>query len=288
MTQPFLEERLTHAVRYGSSWGDEFDVEVVATSSGQEYRRLRHPLPRRYFNVDYVMETDAFGAQVLDLYQRCYGMYAGFRVRAEDDYKTSAGVVTAFDQTLEVVTAGSVYQLVKSYGAGTPISIGRPVRTIYKPVAGTVLIGIDAMSQPSAMWSVDTTTGRVTFSVNKTRSITGINKASQAIVTVGTHTFTTNDTVYISGVAGMTQINNKRYRIVSTGSTTITLDVNSTAFSAYSGSGTVNTAPQTGEVVKGGCEFDIPCRFNSRLQIQYANRGVRSASSIELVELLTL
>lgn len=288
MTQPFLEERLTHSVRYGSSWGDEFSVEIAQTSGGAEYRRLIHPLPKRYFNIAYVMDTDSFGAQVLDLYQRAYGMYAGFRVRAEDDYKTNDGAVTAFDQELEVISAGATYQLCKRYGAGTPLSIGRPVRPIYKPVSGTVLVAIDTLAQPTAMWSVDATTGIVTFAANKTRSITGVNKSSQAIVTVGTHTFTTNDTVYISGVAGMTQINDQRYSIVSTGATTITLDVDSTLFTTYTSGGTVNTRPQTGETVYGGCEFDIPCRFNSRLQIEYTSKGARSASDIELVELLTL
>ena len=284
----FLEERLTHAVRYGSSWGDEFEVEITQNSAGAEYRRLIHPFPKHYFNISYVMDSDTFGAQVLDLYQRAYGMYSGFRVRAEDDYKTNDGTVTAFDEALEIITAGATYQLVKRYGDGTPLSIGRPLRTIYKPVTGTVLVGIGSVVQPAAMWSVDTTTGIVNFAANKTRSITGINKASQAIVTVGTHTFTTNDTVYISGVVGMTQINDLRYSIVSTGATTITLDVNSTAFGTYVSGGTVSTRPQTGETVYGGCEFDIPCRFNSRLQIEYTSKGARSAQNIELVELLTL
>lgn len=288
MTAAFLEERLTHAVRYGSSWGDEFQVEITQTSSGQEYRRLVHAIPRRYFNIAYVMETDAFGSQVLDLYQRAHGMFAGFRVRAEDDYKTNASAVTAFDETLDVVTAGSVYQLVKHYGAGTPLSIGRPVRTIFKPVAGSVKVGIGAVELAAAMWSVDTTTGLVTLAAAKTRSITGIAKASQAIVTVGTHTFNIGECVYIKDVAGMTQINNQRFTIVAKGSTTITLDVNSTTFGTYTGAGSASTAPQTGEVVKGGCEFDIPCRFNGRLQIEYADRGVRAAQNIELVELITL
>ena len=288
MTAPFLEERLTHAVRYGSSWGDEFQVEITQTAGGQEYRRLVHPIPKRYFNIAYVMETDAFGAQVLDLYQRAHGMYAGFRVRAEDDYKTNAAAVTAFDQDLDVVTAASVYQLVKHYGIGTPLSIGRPVRTIFKPVAGTVKVGIGALELNAAMWTVDTTTGLVTLAANKTRAITGIAKASQAIVTVGTHTFTTNDCVYVKDVAGMTQINSQRFQIVSVGATTITLNVNSTTFGTYTGSGSVSTAPQTGEVVKGSCEFDIPCRFNSRLQIEYADKGARAAQNIELVELITL
>ena len=43
----FIEERLALAVRNGSSYGDDFQVEVTTTASGAEYRRLIHPFPVR-------------------------------------------------------------------------------------------------------------------------------------------------------------------------------------------------------------------------------------------------
>lgn len=290
MAEEFLEERIDMAVRYGASWGDEFKVEKTVTAGGREYRRLVHPYPTRYFNIAWIKDTDTFGAQLLDLYHRAFGEYAGFRVRALDDYSTNGttGTPTAFDQTLVAVTAGSVYQLVKRYGAGTPISIGRPLRTIYKPVAGTVKVAIGALEIPSGQWSVDTTTGQVAFAANKTRSVTGITKAAQAVVTVGSHSFAVGESVHFSGVVGMTQINGLRGAITATSGTTITVGINSTAFSTYSSGGTVNTRPQTGETVLGGCEFDIPVRFNSRLQVELVGKGHRAANDVELVELVAL
>lgn len=290
MAVDFLEERLDTAVRYGASYGDEFKVDISVTAGGREYRRLVHPYPVRYFNIAYVKETDEFGAQLLDLYQRAFGMFAGFRVKALDDYSTNGadGTPTAFDQDLVAVTAGSVYQLVKRYGAGSPLDIGRPLRTIYKPVAGTVKVGIGAVEIPSSGWTVDTTTGQVTFAANKSRSITGITKAAQAVITVGAHTFLVGESVHISGVTGMTQINGLRGLITATGGTTITVAIDSTGFGAYTSGGTANTRPQTGETVKGGCEFDIPCRFNSRVQVEQISPGIRAANDIELVELITL
>src|SRR4029453_17117387 len=51
------------------------------------------------------------------------------------------------------------FQLLKHYPSGSVIE----VRTISKPVAGTVKVYLDGVEQLSG-WSVDTTTGLVTFS----------------------------------------------------------------------------------------------------------------------------
>lgn len=285
----FLEERLPVGVRMGASYADQYNVEITQTAAGSEYRRLVHPYPVRVFNVSYTQLTADMWSQVLALYHRAYGMFSGFRVKAIDDYTTNTRTAapTATDQTLEVITAGTVYQLQTKYGTGgTPLSIGEPVRTIFKPVAGTTRVAIDALEQGALMWSVSTTTGRVTFAANKTRSITGISQAASAVVTVGAHTFAVGESVYFSGVVGMTQINGLRGTITATGATTITVAINSSAFTAWSSGGTVNTNPQTGEVVKGGCEFDIPCRFNSRIDVNAVAAGVRQSGDIELIELL--
>jgi uncharacterized protein (TIGR02217 family) len=286
----FLEERLPVGVRMGASYADEYMVDITQTASGSEYRRLVHQYPRRVFNVAYTQITVDLWSQVLALYHRAFGMFAGFRVKALDDYSTNArtGTPTALDQTLAVVTSGSLYQLQVAYGAGgTPLGIGRPVRTIFKPVAGTVKVAIGALEQTIAtMWAVDTTTGRITFNANKTGTVTAITQAASAVVTVGAHTFLVGESVHFIGVVGMTQINALRGTITAVGGTTITVNINSTGFSAYTSGGTVNTRPQSGETVLGGCEFDIPCRFNSRIDITHIAYAVRQSGDIELIELL--
>jgi hypothetical protein len=179
-----------------------------------------------------------------------------------------------------------VYQLQKYYGTGSPsISIGYPVRTLFKPVAGTTRVAIGTLELTSG-WTVDTTTGKVTFAANKTRAITGITQAASAVITVGSHTFVVGDSVYISGVVGMTQINGLRGMITAISGTTITVNINSTAFTAYTSGGTTNTTPQTGEVVKGGCQFDIPCRFNSKIDVSNTSPQWRDSGTIDIIELL--
>ena len=285
----FLEERLPIGVRMGASYADEYNVEITQTASGSEYRRLVHGYPRRVFNVSYTQLTADLWAQVMALYHRAYGMFAEFRVRAVDDYSTNAriAVPTATDQELQVITAGTVYQLQVAYGTGgTPLAIGEPVRTIFKPVAGTTKVAIGTLEQGALMWSVSTTTGRVTFAANKTRAVTAITQAASAVVTVGAHTFAVGESVHFTGVAGMTQINGLRGTITAFDATTITVSINSTGFATYTSGGTVNTNPQSGETVYGGCEFDIPCRFNSRIDVNAVAYGVRESGQIELIELL--
>ena len=284
----FLEERLPIGVRMGASYADEYMVEITQTANGSEHRRLVHPYPRRVYNIFYTQQTASLWADVLALYHRAYGMFAGFRVKALDDYTTNARTATptATDQDMAVVTAGSVYQLQVAYGTGgTPLSIGEPVRTLFKPVAGSTVVAIGGVVQ-TQRWVVDNTNGRVTFSANLTNSITAITQAASAVVTIGANSLTTGMSVHFSGIVGMTELNGLRGTITNRTATEITVDINSTGFTAYTSGGTTNTRPQTGEAVTAGCEFDIPCRFNSRIDVNAIAAGVRESGEIEIIELL--
>lgn len=70
------------------------------------------------------------------------------------------------------------------------------------------------------------------------RSITAITQAASAVVTVGTHTFVVGDMLAFSGVSGMTQINGLTGTVTAIGATTVTVNINSSAFSAYTSGGT--------------------------------------------------
>jgi len=287
----FLEERLPVCVRMGASYADEYSVEITQTANRGEYRRLVQPYPVRVFNITYTKYTATLWDEILSLYHRCYGMYAGFRVKVLDDFTTNNHIdaPTALDQTLLFVST-ALYQMQVAYGDGTAISIGKPYRTIFKPVdvlgTGHAKVAIGGIEQLySTMWTIDYATGRISIQ-NKTDVITAITQAASAVVTVGTHTFVVNESVYFSGVVGMTQINGLRGTITAIAATTITVNINSTAFTAYSSGGAVNTLPQAGEAVTGGCEFDIPCRFNSRIDVKSITSNIAETSEIELMELL--
>ncbi|HQO29757.1 MAG TPA: DUF2460 domain-containing protein [Accumulibacter sp.] len=284
----FIEERLSLSVRNGSSYGDDFLVEVTTTASGAEYRRLLHPFPVRRWHLQFTMARGDIGRTVKSLYDRCYKSFAGFRVYCEDDHSTAADGVSAptmLDQTLTRVSAG-VYQLVKRYGAGPELAIGRPARTLFKPVAGSVLIAVGGLAYSNG-WTLESSTGRVTFFANISKAITAISKAASAVIDFGSaHTFTVGMRVHISGVAGMTQINGQRLTITAVTSNTITVALDTTGYSTYTSGGVANTQPQATETVTGGCLFDLPCRFDSAIEFAAIGGDVRDTGSVELVELL--
>lgn len=285
----FLEERFCDLVRYGSSWQDDYAVNVVKTSGGQEYRSLAHPFPLRKFDVSYLLDRADTAAKLLAVWHRAHGQFAGFRARCYDEWSSNGmtGAPTAFDQPLALVS-GLVWQMRKYYGTDKAAgATGYPYRTIYKPVAGTALVAIGATPIRSADWSVATTTGRVTFAADQTKSITGIGQAAQAQIVVGAaHGLVAGQSVHISGVGGMVQINNQRALIVSTDATSITVAINSSAYSVYTSGGVVHTAPQTGETCTWGGEWDFMVRFASDLVVGQDYPNHRSADGVVLQELI--
>lgn len=109
-------------------------------------------------------------------------------------------------------------------------------------------------------------------------AITGATQATQAVLTVTT-TFAAGQTVTINGVVGMTQLNGNTYTVVANGGTTLTINVNSTAFTAYVSGGTVSSFQNvinyyTGQVsnlyfpqaIPSGANINVQCfRFQTGL-----------------------
>lgn len=284
----FLEERISSLIRMGSSYVDDYAVDIVTTSGGQEYRSLVHPFPVRKFDVSYLLDNDKTYAELQAIYHRAHGRFAGFRARCFDEWSSNGrtGTPTAFDQPMGLVSAG-VYQLRKLYGTDKAAgATGYAYREIKKPVSGTVRVAIGATEIRADDWSVDATTGRVTFSADKTTAVTAISKAASAVLTVGANSFVVGESVHVSGVTGMVQINGLRALITARDASTITVAINSTAFSTYTSGGVVHTRPQTGEAVTAGFEFDFPVRFNTTLPIGQDYPGYRAVDGVELIELL--
>ena len=285
----FLEERISSLIRMGSSYVDDYAVDIVTTSGGQEYRSLVHPFPVRKFDVSYLLDNDKTYAELQAIYHRAHGKFAGFRARCFDEWSSNGrvGTPTAFDQPMGLVSAG-VYQLRKLYGTDKAAGAsGYAYREIKKPVAGTVRVGIQATEIRAADWSADATTGRITFAADVSYAITGISQASSAVITfAGTHILSIGQSVHISGVSGMTQINGLRALVTAIGTYTATVAINSSAFSAYASGGAVHTRPQAGETVTAGFEFDFAVRINPTLPIGQDYPGYRAVDGVELIELL--
>ena len=284
----FLEERISELVRMGASYVDDYAVDIVTTSGGQEYRSLAHPFPVRKFDVSYLLDKDDTYAELQAIYHRAHGKYAGFRIRCIDEWSSNGrvGTPTPFDQAMGLVASG-VYQMRKWYGTDKSSgATGYAYREVKKPVSGTPRVGIQSTEIRSADWSVDTTTGRVTFAADQTYAISGISQAGSAVITIGASTLVVGQSIHVSGVAGMTQINGLRALITGKFGTTIVVSINSTAFSTYTSGGVIHTRPQAGESVTAGFEFDFPVRFNSSMPIGQDFPGHRVVDGVELLELI--
>lgn len=283
----FLEERLSERVRMGASYVDDYEVEIVTTGGGHEYRTLVNPFPKRKFDISYLLDAEATYNELQAIYHRAHGRFSGFRIRCADEWSSNGriGTPTPFDQPLALVSAG-VYQMVKFYGTDKPAgAAGHAYREIKKPVAGTARVAIGSTEIRAADWSLDATTGRISFAADKTFPITGITKAGSAVLSLTGHTLVVGQSVQVSGVLGMTQINGLRALVTAITGPTVTLAINSTAFSTYTSGGVVHTRPQSGEAVTAGFEFDFPVRFNTSLPIGQDYPGHRAIDGVELIEI---
>ncbi|MBN8518829.1 MAG: DUF2460 domain-containing protein [Candidatus Accumulibacter sp.] len=208
----FLEERLPVDVRLGMSYADDYTVMITTTSGGAEYRKLVQPFPARSFHINFTTDQADLWSRVIALYHRAYGKFAGFRVKCMDDFSTNnlTGTPTPLDEVLANSSTG-IYQLRNFYGTnGTALAgVGYPSRTIFKPVAGTVVAAKNGVTISSGL-TVNTTTGLITIS----------------------------------------------------------------------------PAPLISDTITAGCQFDIPCRFNSMIEVTAIDRKFRDCGSIDLIELL--
>ena len=94
---------------------------------------------------------------------------------------------------------------------------------------------------------------------SQTFAITGVSQAASAVVTVASHAFYPGDVVYITGVVGMTQLNGNSYTVTAVTATTITLNVNSTSFTAWSSGGTIQKNNASGGIAD--FSFNTPNRY---------------------------
>lgn len=280
----FLEERLPTTIDWGGSFSENHSVQTITTIGGNEYRSLRHPFVQLSYDIAYKRDIGFVRQKILDLYTRANGMFRGFRVKDTKDFSSNNydQAPTAFDQPMLLVS-GTTYQLMRWYGNSADPMCAR--RLIRKPVSGTALVGVGGTVYPSIMYSVDYTTGLVTLNANKTGTITGITKGSTTVITVA-NSMSVGESVLITGCAGMTQINGLRANILARTAGTITVAINSSSFSNYTGSGVVNTGPQAGESTTAGFQFDIPCRFDTDLSGAFSDWGTIDATGIQILELL--
>lgn len=169
----FHEVQFPTDVSYGSKGGPGFATQIIELPSGAEERVGRWATPRRRYNAAYGTKTPTQFSTVRDFYLARAGSLYGFRYKDWTDYASTSDGRTpnwgaaAVSHQDQIIGTGdgttTTFQLIKTYTSG----LFSAVRTITKPVSGTTVVALGAVQQTSG-WTIDTTTGIVTFTTAPT------------------------------------------------------------------------------------------------------------------------
>ncbi len=165
----FHEIRFPDNISRGARGGPERRTQIVEMASGDEERNASWTNSRRRYDAAYgIRRADDLSA-VVAFFEARNGRLYGFRWKDWGDYKSClpSGAPAATDQTIGTGDGTTtIFQLVKAYLSGAQSWI----RTITKPVAGTVTVALDGIMQ-AAGWTVDATTGQITFPTAPTSGV---------------------------------------------------------------------------------------------------------------------
>ncbi len=157
----FHEIRFPDNISRGARGGPERRTQVVELASGDEERNASWANSRRRYDVAYGIRRADDLAAVVAFFEARNGRLLGFRYKDWADYKSSlpSQAITPTDQQIGTGTGSlHTFQLAKRYTSGPQTWL----RTIAKPVAGTVRVALGMVEQMSG-WTLDATTGVVTF-----------------------------------------------------------------------------------------------------------------------------
>ncbi|SNT41265.1 DUF2460 domain-containing protein, partial [Antarctobacter heliothermus] len=157
----FHEIRFPDNISRGARGGPERRTQIVELASGDEERNASWANSRRRYDVAYGIRRGDDLAAVVAFFEARNGRLHGFRFKDWGDFKSClpSGTPSHSDQLIGTGDGSTTgFQLAKNYVSGAQTW----TRAITKPVAGSLRIGFDGTELVSG-WSVDTTTGGVTF-----------------------------------------------------------------------------------------------------------------------------
>lgn len=166
----FHEVRFPDDISRGARGGPQRRTQVVELASGDEERNASWASSRRRYDVAYGIRRADDLAAVVAFFEARNGRLHGFRFKDWADYKSClpSQIPAATDQVIGTGDASTkTFQLAKRYLSGGQAW----VRIITRPVAGSVTVALAGTPQASG-WSVDVTTGLVTFSTAPVSGVT--------------------------------------------------------------------------------------------------------------------
>ena len=158
----FHDVRLPARLAFGSSGGVERRTEVVTLASGFERRSTPWANGRRRYLIGGGVRSLDDVAALTAFFEARRGRLHAFRFKDFADWKSCAPSrsVSPLDQTLGTGNGSArTFALIKHYGSGSDAY----VRSLTKPVAGTVRVAVAGTELNSAAFSLDSLSGLVTL-----------------------------------------------------------------------------------------------------------------------------
>jgi uncharacterized protein (TIGR02217 family) len=254
--------------------GPGYSTDVVTVRAGYESRNENWSQARHRLVLAHGGILQAQHDALLDHFHAVGGRAHSFRVKNWFDYQmtvANSGLV-GLHGTTQVGSFGAgygvpVYQICKRYARG---ALSR-VKSIVKPVATptvyrngvAVAVGVGA-----SQIAIDTTTGKVTFVADATRSVAAVTVGATTQIEVSASALTQvgiGDRLYLSGLTGADAalLNGLSHAVTGLTGTTYTLSTNTAGKTITVGSGVAAAYPQADETLTVAGEFDLPMRFTS-------------------------
>lgn len=149
----FLETQFPADISYGATGGPTYSTDVVTIVSGHEQRNSNWKNSRAKYNISTGVNTEEQWQALISFFRACKGKAYGFRFKDWSDYKVSRQRIAIADGVR------SEFQLVKTYSSGDSMV----TRVIKKAVKDTVKMYSQANLRVNLDYSVDHTTGIITF-----------------------------------------------------------------------------------------------------------------------------
>jgi uncharacterized protein (TIGR02217 family) len=161
----FHEVRFPASLSLGSSGGPERRTEIVTLANGHEERNTPWEASRRRYDAGLGLRSLDDIDLLLAFFEARRARLHGFRWKDWGDWRSCApsAAVACTDQVIGTGDdAQTVFQLTKTYASGGESFL----RTIAKPVAGTVCVAVDGVELIEGVeWALDAATGQVTLAL---------------------------------------------------------------------------------------------------------------------------
>jgi uncharacterized protein (TIGR02217 family) len=286
----FIEQRLPDDQNYGAVGGPSFSTDIVATASGHEHRNANWSQARGSYDIGYTRNQAQLNA-LIAFFRACHGRAYGFRYRDHTDYR----VLLADGRIGSAVGDGTPgpHQLRKRYTSGSSTTD----RDIRKPAGTPAIYRGGVLQAVTTHYTLDTTTGLVTWEFDATSAATSITVGDTTTVVLAGNpgTLIAGESLYLRDFTGAdaAQLNGLAHTINSVsgaGPYTFVLATNTSGKTITLGSGVGRKYPQASESLTWTGEFDVPVRFDAdeiratMLESGAANR-MYSVASLGLMEI---